>query len=725
MIYNAFLFSDIGSIIEQAIRTFFGKIAATIYTVIAYLYDVFILIAKAEILNSEIVQRVYRSVGLILGIFMIFKLTFSLIQALIDPEKLTDKKNGFSAIIMRCVIAIVLLGITPSLFREAFKLQNLLIGANNSNDNIIYKLIMQNTIGVNSTDMGQKLAADLFFSFYTDEEAPFYDKGTAAYDEKLVERFQRINYTTLRENVTNRAQKSNSSLRWSFYDTIEPLTIRMDGQYVIEFNEIFINLVGIFVLYMLFVYCFQVAARVFKLAFLQLIAPIPILSYISDPEGSFKNWVKQCTSTYLDLFLRLVIIYFVMYLSSDVLTQLNDTNSVLMKSINGDKLSFFTIVLIKIFLIIGLLIFAKKVPELIEEIFPNLKGGKGSFGLGLKKNVLDPVKDMGKSLYNTPLGWGLKGGKKLGTFIDRKAHHLPKPRGKFGQAMDKWLPGRGEAIKQKRQAQEEERQFNNNMKQGEKMYNNFGDDLVEKDAATGEIIGVKQNAFKHSEYAKSYLAVERAKAENKKAEQEYQTEYAKYQAAYSRGDQDAIRVAEERIKVAEKNKKTAAGKLELMQNKHNSNKKIYADDAKREETYDYYKKTHGQRKEYPQNTPQQPQTQNSQPSNQNSQPEQTNIPTTESNSRFANTTYGTDDGNPYETGHNQFDSTSSGNNNVTHGTDDENPYETGHGQFTTTSGGNNSDEDDNPYVNPNYYNDNSQNTNNSNDNDEFDGSNYY
>lgn len=600
MIYNAFLFGDIGKIIQQAIRTFFGTLAVTIYTVISYLYDVFILIAKAEILNSDLVQSIYRSVGMILGLFMIFKLTFSLIQALIDPEKLTDKKNGFSSIIMRSVIAIVLLGITPSLFKEAFKLQNLLIGVNNSNDNIIYKLILQNKIGVNSSDMGQKLAADLYFSFYTDEEFPKYDLGTGKYDEKLEERFQRINYETLKENVTTRAKKSDGESNWNFYDTIGPLTIRRDSQFVIEFNEIFINVVGTFILYMLFIYCFQVAARVFKLAFLQLIAPIPILSYISDPDGSFKKWIKQCTSTYLDLFLRLIIIYFVMYLSSDVLDQLNSTDSILMNSINGQNLSFFTIVLIKIFLVIGLLIFAKKVPELIEDIFPNLKGKAGfGFGLGLKKNLLDPLKDVGKSLYNTPLGWGLKGGKKLGTFIDRKAHHLPKPRGKFGQAMDKWLPGRGEAIKQKRQAQEEERQFNNNMKQGEKMYNNFGDDLVEKDAATGEIIGVKQNAFKHSEYAKSYLAVERAKAENKKAEQEYQTEYAKYQAAYSRGDQDAIRVAEERIKVAEKNKKTAAGKLELMQNKHNSNKKIYADDAKREETYDYYKKTHGKQKEYP------------------------------------------------------------------------------------------------------------------------------
>ncbi len=601
MIYNAFLFGDIGKIIQQAIRTFFGTLAATIYTVISYLYDVFILIAKAEILNSDLVQSIYRSVGMILGLFMIFKLTFSLIQALIDPEKLTDKKNGFSSIIMRSVIAIVLLGITPSLFKEAFKLQSLLIGANNSNDNIIYKLILQNKIGVNSSDMGQKLAADLYFSFYTDEEFPKYDLGTGKYDENLEERFQRVNYETLKENVTTRAKKSDGDSNWNFYDTIGPLTIRRDSQFVIEFNEIFINVVGIFILYMLFIYCFQVAARVFKLAFLQLIAPIPILSYISDPDGSFKKWIKQCTSTYLDLFLRLIIIYFVMYLSSDVLDQLNSTDSILMNSINGQNLSFFTIVLIKIFLVIGLLIFAKKVPELIEDIFPNLKGGAAGFGfgLGLKKNVLDPATDTLKSLYNTPLGWGLKGGKKLGSYIDRKAHHLPKPRGRFGQAMDKWLPGRGDAIKQRRQAQEEERQFNNNMKQGKRMYDRFAGDLVEKNEETGEIIGVKSGAFSHIDYANSYLDVERAKAENKKAEQEYQTEYAKYQAAYSRGDQVAIEQAENRIRIAEKNKKAAAGKLELAQNKHNANKKIYTDDAKREETYDYYKKTHGEQKEYP------------------------------------------------------------------------------------------------------------------------------
>ena len=700
MIYNLDLFG-IGDSIVQACRTFVGWIAVTIYTLIEYMYHVFELLGRAEIIEDSFVATIYSRVGMILGVFMVFKLIFSLIQSLIEPDKFNDKKSGYGQIIKRSVISIVLLGITPSLFREAFNIQNYIVGSN-SKDNVIYKLIAGSS-SHNKGKVGRQLAGNLFFDFVTDVKEPILKEGmvddfgvsidnATVAEGTYIQRFQENNWENFQSSVLDEQK--------DFGDTLDYLAIKNSGKYVIELDWFPLLVVGGTVLYIIALYCVQVAIRVVQLAYLQLIAPVPILSYISDPEGSFKKWTKQCLTTYLDLFIRLAIIYFVMTVISEVLDQFKNMSGVIYESAGLADEKWHAVLLVKAFIIIGLLLFGKKVPELLKDLFPNLGGGAAGFGfgLGLKKNLLDPLKDVGKSLYNTPLGWGLKGGKKLGTFIDRKAHHLPKPRGKFGQAMDKWLPGRGEAIKQKRQAQEEERQFNNNMKQGEKMYNNFGDDLVEKDAATGEIIGVKQNAFKHSEYAKSYLAVERAKAENKKAEQEYQTEYAKYQAAYSRGDQDAIRVAEERIKVAEKNKKTAAGKLELMQNKHNSNKKIYADDAKREETYDYYKKTHGQRKEYPQNTPQQPQTQNSQPSNQNSQPEQTNIPTTESNSRFANTTYGTDDGNPYETGH---------------------------GQFTTTSGGNNSDEDDNPYVNPNYYNDNSQNTNNSNDNDEFDGSNFY
>ena len=127
MIYQLGIFDDIGFTIEQSIRSFFGWISAQLYSFIINLYNLFMILARAQILDSTYIQKIYTRIGMILGLFMIFKLSFSLIQSLIEPEKLTDKKNGFGNIIMRCVISIVLLGITPSLFKLAFKLQNTIV----------------------------------------------------------------------------------------------------------------------------------------------------------------------------------------------------------------------------------------------------------------------------------------------------------------------------------------------------------------------------------------------------------------------------------------------------------------------------------------------------------------------------------------------------------------------------------------------------------------------
>lgn len=723
-------FQDVGDTIEQALRSLMGLLAATLYTLIENMYKLFNYLAMAEILNNDFVKEIYRKIGLILGIFMIFKLTFSLIQALIEPDKLTDKKSGFASIIGRCVIAIVLLGITPSIFSEAFKIQRFLVGGDNKN-NIIYKIIVGKNVSGNFEDMGRVIASNVYFTFFTDDDNNL-NKGindTIKEDQSngttYNDRFRTDNYDNLVENV--------ESGNMSFYNTLQYLTVKENGEYAIEFNWLLSILFGIVFVYLMFNYCIQSATRVIQLAYLQLIAPIPILSYISEPDGAFKNWIKQCSTTFLDLFIRLAIIYFIMSVIDNVLEQFNSAGGIIFDStgVRQDDTTF--IGLIKIFIILGLLLFAKRAPELLKDLFPGLaKGSAASLGFGFKKPK-DLLNDM---FLGKQIGWATKKAagilpsvakKGLG-YIDRKRYNLPKPRGKFGQTMDKLLPGRGEAIKQRRQAEEDERQYNKSLVEGERIYNKTDGELVATDKDKN-ITGIKAGIFRHQEYANSLLGVERAKAENKKAEQEYQTEYARYQAAYNSGDEAAIERAENRIKIAERNKKVAAGKLELAQNKHNANKKIYTDDAHREEVFDYYKKTHGKAKEYEN----EPKTQNNQststtPQN-NQQPQSTNNQHQSSSntppSVFGNVENYGEDGNPYEAGYGQFtaDNTPSGNNNSTYGNDDGNPYETGHGQFNTT-GANNSNEDDNPYTNPNYYNNSGQNSS-SNNNDEFDGSNYY
>jgi len=103
------------------------------------------------------------------------------------------------------------------------------------------------------------------------------------------------------------------------------------------------------------------------LAYLQIIAPVPILSYISDPDGSFKKWLKQCTTTFLDLFLRLAIIYFAVTMIGEVINQFSRAEGVIFDS-TGLPANTFTALLVKIFIILGLLIFAKRVPELLKDL---------------------------------------------------------------------------------------------------------------------------------------------------------------------------------------------------------------------------------------------------------------------------------------------------------------------------------------------------------------------
>lgn len=392
MINILFSWSDVGNAIGYAFRWLLGLISNLIYDMIVYAYDLFNLISRAKFLDNDFVQSIYQKVGLILGLFMLFKLIFSGIQALIDPNKLSDKKSGYTAIISRSIIAIVLLGVTPTIFKEAFVLQDLLTGANNNNENIIYKLIIGKPIDTNDGTFGQVIASELYFSFFRDDESPHLDQAS---DPDSGESLSSTDsYNQIQSDVHNKG----------FSSTQRYLKYQKDGEYVIEFNEIFSPLVGGVVLWILLMYCIQIAIRVFQLAYLQLIAPIPILSYISDSEGTFSKWIKQCTATYLDLFIRLAIIYFIMYFASYVLEQINNADSILRLSLGG--VEGFTLGLVKVFLIIGLLLFAKKVPDLLKDLFPNMGGGAAglSFGLKPQKEVTNFAKGAGSLAAGAAVG---------------------------------------------------------------------------------------------------------------------------------------------------------------------------------------------------------------------------------------------------------------------------------------------------------------------------------
>jgi len=144
--------------------------------------------------------------------------------------------------------------------------------------------------------------------------------------------------------------------------------------YVVDYTIFLSTIVGVILALVFLSFCFDVATRTIKLQFLELLAPIPIISYI-DPDksknGMFSKWLKEVFTTWLSLFMRLLAFHIAIYLIS------------VLKDVQLEGESLW----INLLIIIGVLMFAKELPKLLE----NIMGIKmsGSFNLNPLKKIGD------------------------------------------------------------------------------------------------------------------------------------------------------------------------------------------------------------------------------------------------------------------------------------------------------------------------------------------------
>lgn len=352
--------NDVPSIINRAIRALCALLCELFYPLIAIFYEVF---RKMGLLfYNDTFDSIYKRISLVLGIYMVFRITFWLIELLVNPDKVTDKEKNPSKIITRTLIVVVMLAITPSIFKYSFRLQYEII-----DNSVIEKLIVFNDSNV-SDNMGRYLAANLFDNFYdlnsseTNEKCINADKN----DEKS---YTNILLTSGELNISSQCLTATTK-------EYNPTYGDNEKTYVLSFNGFCAALVGGVVAWMLLMYCISVGTRYVQLIFLQVIAPIPIMCYVSpSKDNMFEKWIKQCLVTYIDLFIRVAIISFAIMLCQVVFSS---------ELLNIPDFSGSWI--IEIFIVLGLLTFAKKAPDLIQELLPKgVTKASGDFGLSWKK----------------------------------------------------------------------------------------------------------------------------------------------------------------------------------------------------------------------------------------------------------------------------------------------------------------------------------------------------
>jgi len=405
----------------NALRIFLATLIKAVYKLFSGAIDLMYDLATFDFNMSGYINDIGEKIFNLLIIFMLFKISISFMTYLVTPDLATDKNKGVQNIIKRILITIILLMSINPIFTTLKELQGAII-----EDDIIASVFdlsddvntitigEQKVIGVKmnsncpsdkyiyTTSNGDRMALLLFRPFLQ----PHPKKDIDATDnidnnawnsvfgedsDKGPSSYCGVNSFTVHANVkvvlgANEKETSekikadipgpNSAegfmLRKYYNLSVDeaPTDDKNNGtgtggHYFYDFNGFIALIAGVVGLLIVISFCFDVVIRSLNLIILQMIAPIPIISYVS-PQGKSSEmlgiWGKKVLSVWASLFIRIII------LSVAIMLIDGASNSI------TNNLGFNnTSLLMDLFIILGILMFAKKLPKLLEELFPGLK----------------------------------------------------------------------------------------------------------------------------------------------------------------------------------------------------------------------------------------------------------------------------------------------------------------------------------------------------------------
>lgn len=288
------------------------------------LFSIFMTIASTSttIINLDAIMK---NIYVVISVIMIFYVTISLLTYLISPDKLTDKSVGGSKLIIKIVITLTLLVFTPTIFSISRDLQTSII-----RENVLGKLILSS---------GEEYGDDQFSSV------------SHNITEVLVRAF-------LKPVDSDPNDEMYDTMFFAGSTSMKELKAYAEDDAHYSFNWLMSIVCSVVLCLIVFGFLFDIAIRLVKLAFMELIAPIPIIANVSAKNNEIMNkWIKNTVSTYASLFIRLAIIFFFLY----VITNIDVSISGSSEGVEGNPIIYA-------FVIIGALLFAKQLPQLIQDI---------------------------------------------------------------------------------------------------------------------------------------------------------------------------------------------------------------------------------------------------------------------------------------------------------------------------------------------------------------------
>ena len=410
------------TILDDVAETFWKiiiSLVGSIFKLVNSAYRIFLALAEADIFENAEFDIITKNMYEILSIVMLFALAYGILVKIVDPENSKSGVDG-KKILQKLVMAIVLLALIPSIFSFMFGLQEAILESNVLNSIFTGS---SNVGAQNIQNAGNVMAVNSFKPFFT----PNVNSDVNPEDA----RGSITNHTeygiTLGNNGSYGCKKDQCTLAdvdtfaektgdFGFYQAFAANI--NEGE--VDFQWLIALVIGGFLVYAMISFCFDMALRVCKLAFFEIIAPIAIFcNVIPKMEDVFKKWLSNTTKTFISVFTRIIVMNFGVYLIS-----------IIVKNVDlglDNPGNWFLNLIAKCFLILGIVMFMRQAPKLLSDLFGF---GDGDMKLGIK----DKLKSSGAFAAGAAIGAGTTGLVRNATNAVQQFRKAPKEK-KFSAAV--------------------------------------------------------------------------------------------------------------------------------------------------------------------------------------------------------------------------------------------------------------------------------------------------
>lgn len=406
---------SLGGILKAILGYIFLAIDSVVYFFVSQVFKMYIALAQFKLFDDKVFDDLINRTYIIIGVIALFIVAYALLNSIINPDNASKGDKSLSKIVKNFIFAIIGIAIVPTVFNYFYYFQRVVLC-----NNLIPKILLAQKGDdsqanlLNDDKIGTQFATYLFQSFFypksienmnmtdVDNDGDLLKSEAVKVEVGLIDDVfsdeENVNIEKYKDYDSDNKGNYNLQMAYEgamngemFFTAFRPFLLGDVGfansvlNNTVNYMIIISTIAGVYCAYVLASLCIDMAIRAVKLGYLELIAPLPIMTLIiPGKDGVFKAWIKKTGSCAFEVFTRLFIVSFVIYLIRTIPQLFTATTF----SYGGCTTAFgvITALLIRALVYCGLLTFLKQAPKFLSEATGIKSDG---FKLGIASKLAD------------------------------------------------------------------------------------------------------------------------------------------------------------------------------------------------------------------------------------------------------------------------------------------------------------------------------------------------